>query len=126
MSTRYRPLKKIAASQLFDGRLEEFGIREHVQPGETTETITCLTNGRNYRWTIRYLFDGRNYLSVYIDDDGFVFDFIRWGGNDPDNILKAVSLIFDTRIASEHEPQYWGFDTQEEWNAYECNAYEGK
>jgi hypothetical protein len=39
----------------------------------------------------------------------------RYGGNDPGKILKALANVFDTDIASEYEPQYWGFDTQEEW-----------
>jgi hypothetical protein len=25
--------------------------------------------------------------------------------------------MFDVDIVSEHEPQYWGFETQEEWEA---------
>jgi len=56
MSTDYRLLRKVPACDLFDGRLEELGVREHVKPGATTE---------------RLLTDGRNYLWVYIDDDGF-------------------------------------------------------
>ena len=57
MSTDYRLLRKASACDLFDGRLEEFGVREHVKPEATTETSRLLTDGRNYLW-------------VYIDDDG--------------------------------------------------------
>ena len=39
MSTDYSPLKKVSAFSLFDGCLDEFGVREHIKPDETTETI---------------------------------------------------------------------------------------
>jgi hypothetical protein len=32
--------------------------------------------------------------------------------------------VFDTDIVSEYEPQYWGFETQEEWDAWEKKRYE--
>ena len=58
MSTDYRPLKEIAACDLFDGRLEELGVRVHVKQDENTgEEVRMLTDGRNYLW-------------VYVDDDG--------------------------------------------------------
>ena len=37
MSTDYAPLKKIRIIDLIDGRLEEFGVREHVDPSETND-----------------------------------------------------------------------------------------
>jgi hypothetical protein len=37
----------------------------------------------------------------------------------PGGILKAISEVFDTEIYSEHEPQFWGFDTEEEWEAWQ-------
>jgi hypothetical protein len=104
MSTDYSPLKKIPASSLFDGRLEKFDVREHIKPDKTTEKERCLTDGRNYVW-------------VYIDDDGFVDILTRYGANAPVKILNAVANVFDTDIVSEYEPQFWGFDTQEEWDA---------
>jgi hypothetical protein len=61
-------LKRVAACQLFDGRLEEFGVREHVKPAESTATSRCLTEGLNYLW-------------VYIDDDGFVCCLRRYAPN---------------------------------------------
>jgi hypothetical protein len=36
MSTDYRPLKEIAACDLFDGRLEKLGVRVHVKQDEKT------------------------------------------------------------------------------------------
>ena len=49
MSTYYAPFNKIHARDLFDGRLEKFGVRE--QPtADTTEASKCLTDGRNCLW----------------------------------------------------------------------------
>jgi len=105
MSTDYALLKKIPACDLFDGRLEEFGVREHVKPDETTEKSRCLTDGRNYMW-------------VYMDDGGFAGSITRYAsGGAPGKILGAIAEAFDTDIVSEYEPQFWGFDTQEEWDA---------
>jgi hypothetical protein len=105
MSTDYRLLRKVPACDLFDGRLEEFGVREHVKPKATTEKSRLLTDGRNYLW-------------VYIDDDGFVGCLTRYAPNGaPGKILNALANVFDTDIVSEYEPQFWGFDTQEEWDA---------
>jgi len=103
-STSYRPLIKIRACQLFDGRLRSLGIREHLKPDMTTRTTRCLT-------------DGLNYLCANIGDNGFLESLTRWGFNDPSVILGAVAEEFDTYIASEHDPQYWGFETEEEWHA---------
>ena len=104
MSTDYSLFKKVTANALFDGRLEKFGVREHVKPDETTKDRRCLTDGRNYLW-------------VYIDDAGFVSCLSRYGGNAPAKILNAIAEAFDTDIFSEYQPQFWGFDTQEERDA---------
>jgi hypothetical protein len=34
-------------------------------------------------------------------------------------ILQAICEAFDADIFSEYEPQFWGFDTQEEWDAWQ-------
>jgi hypothetical protein len=102
MATVYAPLKKIRITDLIDGRLEKFGVREDVDP-----TTKC-----------RYLTDGNNYLSVGGDNKGFVRTFTRRGANAPGKILEAIAEAFDTDIVSEYEPQFWGFDTQEEWDAH--------
>ena len=46
MSTDFRPLTKIRACQLFDGRLEELGVYEHINPETTTIKTRCLEDGR--------------------------------------------------------------------------------
>lgn len=107
MSTDYALLKKVQACDLFDGRLEAFGVREKIVADETTEGKRCLTDGRNYLW-------------VYVNDDGLVSSLTRYfPGGAPGKILNAVAEACDTHIVSEYEPQYWGFDTQAEWDAAE-------
>jgi len=104
MSTDYKPMQKIRAADLFDGRLETFGVREHIVQ-DTTDDRKCLTDGRNYLW-------------VWIDKEGFVLALTRYFPNgSPSKILRAIAAIFDTDIFSEHEPQYWGFESQKEWDA---------
>jgi hypothetical protein len=48
MSTDYSPLEQISFSDLFNGRLEDFAVREHLVPDKTTEHCRCLTDGNNY------------------------------------------------------------------------------
>ena len=50
MSTDYRSLSPIPFDELFDGRLEKFGVYEHIVPGEASDTERCLTDGRNRLW----------------------------------------------------------------------------
>ena len=109
MSTDYGLLKVVAASDLFDGRLEKHGIREDFS-NETTERSRLLTDGRNYLW-------------VYIDDAGSVSCLRRYASSGaPGKILGAIADAFETDIASEYEPQFWGFDTQEEWDSWQEEA----
>ncbi len=103
MSTEYIALKKIAFSELFDGRLERFGVREHIKDDETDDLRRCLTDGRNFLW-------------VYRKQDGSLAALTRFGANAPGKILRAVAETFDADIVSEYEPQYWGFETREEWD----------
>ena len=105
MSTDYRPLSRIRFTDLFDGRLAEFGVLEYHSENATLEN-RCLTDGWNFLW-------------VYCNDKGLVSTFARSMPNgDPELILDAITDAFDVDIVSEHEPQYWGFKTQEEWDAW--------
>jgi len=77
MSTDFRLLKRVQASDLFDGRLSIFGVREHVVPDEPTRNARCLTDGNNWLW-------------VYVDDDGFVACLTRYFQNGaPGKILRG-------------------------------------
>jgi hypothetical protein len=103
MSTSYRAIATIAADRLFDGCMQEFTIHEYIKLDETSSTWRCLTDGLNFVW-----------VDIV---DGMVTTFNRYAGNDSTKILAAVASVFQTEILSEYQPQYWGFDTDEEWEA---------
>jgi hypothetical protein len=106
MSTDYATLRKISAEELFNGCLEAHGVCEHTDFMFSTDKMRCLT-------------DGRNGLFVYVNDKGRVSSLSRTAScGDPGKILEAIARVFDTDIVSEDDPRYWGFDTQEEWDAY--------
>jgi hypothetical protein len=47
--------------------------------------------------------------------------------NAPQRILEAISDEFDVQIVSEYEPEFWGYETQSEWDAaWELIAREGE
>jgi hypothetical protein len=51
---------------------------------------------------------------------GFVPTLTRYFPNGaPGKILGAISEAFDRNIFSEYEAQFWGFDTQEEWDSWQ-------
>jgi len=101
MSTKYRPLSPIFVSNLIDGRMKN--VRVHKCPHGPFET--CLTDGRNFLW-------------VYFDAKGQITSFSRYHRNGaPQGILTAIAEAFDVEIASEHEPGFWGFETEAEWDA---------
>ena len=104
MSIEFRAMKEIPFSELFDGRLETHGIREDISAESTSAEKRCLTDGFHYLW-------------VYRCQDGSVERFKRFGLNDPARILATIVQMFDTDIVSEHEPRFWGFDTEEEMEA---------
>jgi hypothetical protein len=41
MSMYWGLIKKIPGADVFDGRLEKFGIREHAVPDKTIDTYRC-------------------------------------------------------------------------------------
>jgi hypothetical protein len=103
MSTDFRPLNQIRMADLLDGRLEDVGVHEKQCEG-TTSNSKCLTDGRNFLW-------------VYCNEEGLVSGFARYGMNAPQRILQAIGDEFDVDIVCEYEPQFWGYETQEEWDA---------
>jgi hypothetical protein len=104
MSTDYILRKKIRGARLVDGELEEFGVREVIVPGQSSVNAMCLTDGANAAW-------------VWIEDNGVVDSLTRFGDNDPDNILEAIALMFETDIFSEHEPEFWGCANWDEYQS---------
>jgi hypothetical protein len=102
MSTDYMTEEKVRFIDVFDGRLERFGVREHICPGKTSDTYRCLTDGRNFVWLCEY--------------QGTLGCITRYGANVPQKILVAIAEAFETDIFSEHQPQFWGFETQAAWD----------
>ena len=109
--TAYLPLKPIRFTDLFDGKLEPFGVREHINE-HTTASQRCLTDGNNFMW-------------AYQDETGILtglYRFARSGA--PGGILAAIAEAFDTDIVSEYEPQFWGYETEEEWDRFQAKVFE--
>jgi hypothetical protein len=102
MSTDFRPLTPIRMEELLDGRSDDVGVYEHHSKDATSR---CLTDGVNFLW-------------VYSNEKGLVSTFTRWAPNgNPQRILCAIADQFDVDIVSEYEPEFWGYETTEEWNA---------
>jgi hypothetical protein len=103
MSTVYVTKKEIPFVDLFDGRLKRYGVGEFRRTEGSIE--------------FHYLTDGTNRVSVSATGNGMLGHITRYGNNNASQILDAIKNVFDTAIFSEDQPQYWGFDTQEEMDA---------
>jgi hypothetical protein len=104
MPSDYTVRGNLNAKELFSERLEASGLREHM-----TANRRCLTDGQNYLW-------------VYMAHDGTVSGFVPEGPNAPRTMVDAISQLFNIPIFSDRDPQYWGFGSQEEWDAAENQA----
>ena len=104
MSAEYKTSKRIATSDLFDGRLERYGIREAVHEDWGDEYLRCLT-------------DGHNIIGVLLNDE-YVWQFTRNSLAGGYGILSVIAEVFNVEIFSEDDPQYWGFETHEEFHQW--------
>jgi hypothetical protein len=77
---------EIHVDQLFDGRLETFGVREDVRNNENS------SHDRN----TRVLRDGSQALSAVLDENGLV-TFLKSDG-DSRNIVSAIENAFQTQV----------------------------
>ena len=59
-------------------------------------------------------------MEVVVYENGFADITVRnfWCAPEKE-IFHAIAEAFDTKIVSEYQPEFRGFDTQEEWDAYE-------
>jgi hypothetical protein len=105
MSTDFRPLTPIRMADLFDGRLNDVGVHEQHSE-DTTPNQKCLTDGRNFLWD-------------YADEKGLVSILCKYGMNAPQRILQSICDKFNVDVVSEYDPEFWGFKTQEEWDAWQ-------
>jgi hypothetical protein len=65
MSTHYGLRKSIKGDELFDGRLEAFGVREKVGPAGAADRFPPYMKVKE----VRYLTDGRNSMEVVANCD---------------------------------------------------------
>jgi hypothetical protein len=121
MSTQYGLRKSIKADELFDGRLEAFGVREGVKPERAADQFPPYMKVRE----VKYLTDGHNSMAVIVYENGVPDLSVTnlWCAPEKE-IFHAIAEAFDTDIVTEHQPEFWGFDTQEEWDAYEKRIHE--
>jgi hypothetical protein len=102
MSTYYAPIPDISFDQLFDGRLEKYGVKEEIVANPTEGT--------------RYLVGCDGFLQVHRQENG-TCTFTRRGCV-PWSIFDALTEEFRIELVSEHDHRYWGFATEEEWDAW--------
>jgi hypothetical protein len=100
MSTYYAPIPDISFDQLFDGRLEKYGVKEEIVANPTERT--------------RYLVGCDGFLQVHRQENG-TCTFTRRGCV-PWSIFDAIAEEFKVELVSEHDHRYWGFATEEEWD----------
>ena len=100
MFTYYRLDKKIKFKELFDGRLERFGVY-NAGTKVVTRTWGCLHDDRN---------------SLVVEGDEVVESMTGFGlFNATEKILTAIATAFNTEIFSEYQPRVWMYKTEEEW-----------
>jgi hypothetical protein len=102
MTESCKPIGWLSFADLFEGRLQQFGVYERVIDQRSTETFRSLTDGRNSLW-------------VNGSRDGGVTELTLKGSNRPDVIFDAIFQEFKIKIVTEREPEFWGFQTREEW-----------
>jgi hypothetical protein len=102
MSVDMKLSTNVSARDLF-GELKKLGILE-ARTRDNDERARCLTDGRHCLW-------------VYLSEDGVVEALKIYGLHQPYAILDAICATFGAEIYTEHDPQYWGCATQEEWEA---------
>src|SRR5438094_3621550 len=104
MSTNYRPLSPIYIDDLLDGRMKNVCV--HERSGLEYSTLEkCVTDGRNFLW-------------AYFDVEGLVTSFTSYMPNgSPHVFLREIAATFEVEIVSEHDPRFWGYETQAEWDA---------
>ena len=84
MSVDFWTKPRLRMEELFDGRLEDWGIFEPT--------------GRNVSPDVRCLADGENYVRVFNCSKGVDLVLASYGLNYPYRILKAISEAFDVEI----------------------------
>jgi hypothetical protein len=110
MSTdfHFQPVTPIEVQDLFDGRLKHFGIIEILSHPLTKHGYRILS-------------DGQTFISVWGQSGGAIGSLALeppYLYSSAGALLKTIAKSMGTEFVmyTEHEPQYWGFDTQQEWD----------
>jgi hypothetical protein len=109
MSTWLAPLPDIQFAQLFDGRLEKYGIQKDkvIRQNETKKTP--------------FLVGPDGFLEVDAHENG-TCTFTRRGPV-PWAIYDAITEEFGVELVTEHDHRFWGFATEKEWNDWNEEEY---
>jgi hypothetical protein len=109
MSTWLAPIPDIQFAQLFDGRLEKYGIRkdEVIRENETEKTP--------------FLVGPDGFLEVHAEENG-TCTFTRRGPV-PWAIFDAITEEFGVELVTEYDHRFWGFATEKEWNDWNEAAH---
>lgn len=75
---------------------------------ERDDIRKCVAALTNDRW----LTDGRDVVPVSAGKAE-----LRVGNSPSFEMIDSIAKVFAVEFYTEHEPQYWGFDTQEDWDA---------
>jgi hypothetical protein len=96
-----KPIQTLLVPDLFDGRLQRYGVYELLDAKSAA--------------TSRSLFDGRNKVRIEGGAGSQVTQIAIWGSNIASNIFEAIREACGVKIVTEHDPEYWGFKTDQEW-----------
>jgi hypothetical protein len=115
MSMYYGLRKSIKADELFDGHLDLYGVFEEGGSEGAADRFPPYMKVKE----VRYLTDGRNSMEVVVYENGVPDLTVRnlWCAPERE-IFYAIAEAFDSDIVTEHQPEFWGFDTQEEWDEW--------
>jgi hypothetical protein len=103
MSTDYRPISAIRFTELFDGRLDKYGVREKACADSTLKN--------------KYL--QGSVLEAYQNDDGTSSFSRRSFTPVPWTVIDALTKEFETELVNEHDHRYWGFANEKGWTDWQ-------
>jgi hypothetical protein len=106
MSTDYRPIPAIPFAELFDGRLDKYGVREKAHADSTLRK--------------RYLLGSDGVLEAYQNDDGTSSFSRRSFTPVPRTVIDALTEEFGIELVSEHDHRYWGFANEKDWTDWQA------
>ena len=111
MGSEYRAEKDILANELFDGRLQKFGVCEH---GQAREDYRCLTDGENF-----IAVDQRRWLCHRVRKS-----MERHLGQSREDTIRCIGRLRNEDFSATREPEYYGFESEEQKAAWRSKQTE--